>query len=100
MRLIWLATMSLAVAASPAASWAAEVDYAKEVKPLLRERCYSCHGALKQKKALRLDTVASMLRGSSDGPVLERGNPSQSVIIHRVSTTNLNEQMPPEHEGL
>ena len=35
-----------------------DVDYAREVKPLLKERCYSCHGALKQKAGLRLDTVA------------------------------------------
>ena len=32
------------------------VDYAKDIKPLLKERCYACHGALKQKAGLRLDT--------------------------------------------
>ena len=36
-----------------------QVDYGKQVKPILLERCYACHGALKQEGGLRLDTVAS-----------------------------------------
>ena len=36
------------------------VDYAKDIKPLLKERCYACHGALKQKAGLRLDTVSAI----------------------------------------
>jgi hypothetical protein len=32
------------------------VDYLRAIKPLLRDRCYVCHGALKQKNQLRLDT--------------------------------------------
>src|SRR5687767_4695645 len=32
----------------------APVDYAREVKPLLQERCFACHGSLKQNAKLRL----------------------------------------------
>ena len=39
------------------------VDYLTQIKPLLRERCFSCHGALKQRAGLRLDTVQLMVRG-------------------------------------
>src|ERR1041384_5262109 len=66
---------------------ATPVDYLKDVKPLLKDRCYTCHGALKQKKSLRLDTVAAMLKGSSDGPVIERGQPGQSRIIKSGTST-------------
>lgn len=78
---------------------AGEVDYLKQIKPLLRERCYSCHGALKQKKELRLDSVAFMLKGGSDGPVLVRGEPERSLILKRVRSADVEERMPPEHEG-
>ena len=77
----------------------AEVDYAKSIKPLLHERCYSCHGAIKQKSKLRLDTVELMLKGGKSGPALQRGQPDKSLLITRVATTDLADRMPPEHEG-
>ncbi len=77
----------------------AEVDYLKSVKPLLQERCYTCHGALKQKADLRLDTVAAMLKGGESGPVLKRGASDTSLLIKKVAATDLEERMPPQHEG-
>ena len=77
----------------------AEVDYAKSIKPLLHERCYSCHAAIKQKSKLRLDTVELILKGGKSGPVLQRGQPEKSLILTRVTATDLAERMPPEHEG-
>lgn len=99
MKLRWPALLLFLLFGSPTSLRVAGVDYAKEIKPLLRERCYSCHGALKQKKDLRLDTVAAMLKGSSEGPVVVPNNPGQSRIIKRVTATDPEERMPPEHEG-
>ncbi len=76
-----------------------EVDYLKSVKPLLQERCYTCHGALKQKATLRLDTVAAMLKGGESGPALKRGAADASMLIKKVTATDLDERMPPLHEG-
>ncbi len=90
---------SVFVALVPVASVGAAVDYVKDVKPLLRERCYSCHGALKQKAKLRLDTVGLMLKGGEDGAVIERGKPEKSLIIGRVTNSDPEERMPPPHEG-
>jgi hypothetical protein len=77
----------------------AGVDYTKDIKPLLHERCYACHGALKQKSKLRLDKVELMLKGGEDGAVVERGKPDKSLLIERVISTDADERMPPEHEG-
>lgn len=41
----------------------AEVDYAKDVKPILAKNCYSCHGGGKAKGKLRVDSLAAMLKG-------------------------------------
>ena len=91
---LWLAlAVSSAAAAEPA------VDYLTQVKPLLRARCYSCHGALKQKGGLRLDTVELMLKGGDSGAVIEHDPAKQSELIARVSTSDLSVRMPPEHEG-
>ena len=49
----------LALLASLTTPPARAVDYLADIKPLLHERCYACHGALKQKKSLRLDTRRS-----------------------------------------
>jgi hypothetical protein len=40
------------------AAAAPAVDYEKDIKPLLKERCVSCHGSVKQKGDLRLDAGA------------------------------------------
>jgi hypothetical protein len=45
-------------------------DYLRDVKPLLQERCWACHGALKQSGKLRLDTGAALLRGGRNGPAV------------------------------
>ena len=87
-----LATASL-VAADP-------VDYVRDVKPILRERCFSCHGALKQKGKLRLDTVAAMKIGGKDGPVVKPGDAAGSVLFDRVSDSDEKTRMPPEGEPL
>ena len=72
------------------------VDYEKEIKPLLKERCYACHGALKQKADLRLDTAAAMKKGGEGGDILSR---EHSLLIERVTTTDKHDRMPPEGEG-
>jgi len=72
------------------------VDYEKEIKPLLKERCYACHGALKQKADLRLDTATAMRKGGDGGDILA-GDPA--LLIERVTTTDKDDRMPPEGEG-
>ena len=71
----------------------------KSVKPLLRERCFSCHGALKQKGGLRLDSVELMRRGGESGPVISPGDASKSVLMERITAPDEADRMPPRHEG-
>ncbi len=75
------------------------VDYVTDIKPLFRERCYACHGALKQKAKLRLDTVAWMTQGGETGPVLRPGDAGASRLVARIEARDSEDRMPPEHEG-
>ena len=60
----------VAFVATPAL--AQDVDYTRDVKPILKERCYACHAALKQESGLRLDTASFIRKGGDGGLVIER----------------------------
>ncbi|MCH1438466.1 MAG: PSD1 and planctomycete cytochrome C domain-containing protein [Rubripirellula sp.] len=79
-------------------SRSATINYLTQIKPLLAEKCYSCHGALKQESELRLETVALMLTGGDSGPAVQPGNPAESLLLQRISMTD-DDQMPPHGEG-
>lgn len=82
-----------------AASRGAAVDYTREIRPLLAERCFSCHGTLRQQGGLRLDTAALMQRGGKSGPALVPGKPESSPLFLRISHPDPEERMPPQHEA-
>ncbi len=91
-----LALFTLAATAAAAN----KVDYAKDVKPVLAVRCYACHGALKQKSDLRLDTAEFIRKGGKHGAAIVAGKPEKSLLLKKVSATSLDERMPPEGEPL
>lgn len=95
---VWL-VVSFPCPAQDADQKTATVDYLTQVKPLLRERCFSCHGALQQKAGLRLDTQAAIVKGGESGSSLTPGDPANSSLLARVTAQDPAERMPPEHEG-
>ncbi|MDA0833932.1 MAG: DUF1553 domain-containing protein [Planctomycetota bacterium] len=74
--------------------------YLEHVKPVLRERCYSCHGPLKQEANLRLDTVGLMQQGGDSGSVIVPGDIAGSLIFERISEPDASVRMPPEGKPL
>ena len=84
---------------------AAPVDFAREVRPILSENCFACHGpdAAKRKAELRLDTKDGAFgKGESGEVVIVPGKPERSEIIRRILSTDPDEVMPPgkEHKKL
>jgi hypothetical protein len=75
------------------------VDYESQVKSLLRERCFACHGPLKQEGSLRLDTLASMISGGESGPAISPRDSQGSLLFQRIRSAEVENRMPPEHEG-
>jgi len=103
----WLAALFLALAQveSPRAasiatdgdgpgSTAAPVDYARQVKPVLTRHCVSCHGSVKPRGGLRLDTAAAALKGGKDGPAVLPGRGPESLLIAAVRGEGATERMP------
>ncbi len=74
-------------------------DYAAHVKPLLMARCIACHGALKQKAGLRLDTLQLLKKGGDSGSPIVVGKGRDSLLIQHIEERDGLERMPPEGEG-
>lgn len=72
------------------------VDYLSEIKPVLQARCYACHGVLKAKAGLRLDTAELLRTSGDDGPVIVPGKPDESRLLARLTTDDVHERMPLE----
>ena len=58
--------------------------YEDLVKPILQDKCYTCHGTSKQKGKLRLDLPENILKGGKNGVVLVGGNVDESEMIDRL----------------
>src|ERR1051325_2784488 len=72
-----------------------KVDYLQDIKPLLAQKCYSCHGPEVQQAGLRLDLRQNALRGGDYGPVIKVGDSAASKLIRRVVDGDGGIQMPP-----
>jgi hypothetical protein len=78
-----IAVMLLALAAPQDA----ELDFfEKRIRPILADKCYSCHAveAKKLKGNLHLDSLEGMLKGGDLGPALVPGDPKKSLLIQAV----------------
>jgi mono/diheme cytochrome c family protein len=76
----------------------AEVDFQREVRPILAEHCLACHGvdAAARKGGLRLDQRATALKGGKSGAAaVVPGHPEQSELLRRVSSPDADTVMPP-----
>lgn len=75
---------------------AAEIDYARDVASIFKKRCVVCHGPLTREGGLRLDAGKLARAGGDDGAVIVSGDPAASRLLSRVTSTDVNERMPPK----
>ena len=76
-----------------------DVDFfEKKVRPLLTDRCYSCHStrAEKLKGGLRLDSREGVLKGGDSGPAIVAGDPKKSLLLKAVRWVDDDLKMPPK----
>jgi len=73
----------------------AERYFETQVRPLLAQHCFRCHGAKEQKSDLRLDVRKFAFHGGIGGPVIVPGDPDESVLIQAVRGDGY--EMPPEN---
>ena len=80
--LIW---MMLFPAALSAQNTAGAPVFERDVRPIFSSYCFTCHGKSSPELGLDLRTAASVLRGSHNGRVIEKGSPENSRLFQKVS---------------
>jgi mono/diheme cytochrome c family protein len=61
-----------------------QIDFKRDVEPILAQNCYQCHGAKRAMGQLRLDVKALALKGGISGPSLLPGNSQESRLLQRI----------------
>ena len=87
------------VATSVHAQSSGTVDFDRDVRPILSNTCYTCHGpdANKRVTELRFDVEMSLF-GDHEEPVVVRGKPDASALIARITSGDPDYRMPPIDE--
>jgi mono/diheme cytochrome c family protein len=99
---IWLAVLPLASIEAAPAPAAAKMDFDREVRPILAENCYKCHGPDDgaRKARLRFDLRTEALKPAKSGKAaIVPGAPQQSELIARITAADPDDRMPPLKTG-
>jgi hypothetical protein len=88
------------LAAGPATA-AETIDFQREIRPILSDFCFKCHGPDEKarKGKLRLDLRDTALKGGRSGAAVVPGKPESSELIKRLVSTDESERMPPPKTG-
>ena len=73
-----------------------QVEFAKDIHPILAEKCYQCHGAGKSRGGLSLETREGLLKGGETGLAIVEGNSAESYLIHLTVGLSDGLRMPPK----
>jgi len=96
-RFSWFAILLLYATSSSAADPEQLAFFENNIRPLLIERCLKCHGPKKSESGLRLDTIATALKGGDSGPAVIPGQPVDSLIMKAVRHED-DLEMPPDEK--
>jgi hypothetical protein len=92
-----LATMLCCCPSDQAGAADGTIDYNRDVRPILSENCFACHGfdPVARQADLRLDVAESAFADRDAGPAIVPGNPEASEAWRRITSDDESEKMPP-----
>ena len=78
-----------------------EVDFNRDIRPILSNRCFACHGPdeAQLQADLRLDSLAGATKDLDGHAAIVPGSPEKSELLRRVASTDDDERMPPLESG-
>ena len=78
-----------------------QVEFNRDIRPILSDTCFQCHGPdqAKRKAGLRLDLEASAKAAIEGHFAIVPGQPARSELIRRVTTGDAKDRMPPVEAG-
>jgi mono/diheme cytochrome c family protein len=100
MTMPWYVGMKDGLAAEPMAA-AKQVDFSRQIRPILAKHCFACHGPETQESGLALHDFGRAILDSDNGnKAIVPGDSHASELIRRVSDKDPSKRMPPEGKGL
>ncbi|MCI0624428.1 MAG: DUF1553 domain-containing protein [Acidobacteria bacterium] len=84
--------------AAPVSAPSRRVDFGRDIRPILSDKCFACHGpdAPNNKSPLRFDAEAHALADLGEGRrAIVRGQPKQSELVRRITAEDESMRMPP-----
>ena len=79
-----------------------EIEFNRDIRPILSDQCFACHGpdAAKRKTKLRFDTEAGARIDLAQGRfAIVPGDPERSELVRRVTSADAAVRMPPAYAG-
>src|SRR5437660_2532412 len=88
-------TRTAGATAAPGAN--KKIDFNRDIRPILSENCYFCHGPDKNKRKadLRLDTKGGLFDEIDDVRPIVPGKPQESDLLRRITSDDPKQHMPP-----
>jgi len=79
----------------------ASVDFNRDIRPILSDHCFECHGpdAEQRQAELRLDSKDGLFRKAAEHQNVVAGNSAKSELFRRITTADPDERMPPSDSG-
>jgi len=84
-----------------AADASGSIAFARDIRPLLADNCFACHGPDENKRSagLRLDTEAGLHGKAGSGFAVVPGKPGDSELFRRITHADPNKRMPHKSSG-
>lgn len=101
-RWLFATAMLLAGSHSLNAAEEREIDFARDIRPLLSNACFKCHGPDEESREaeLRLDTPDGAYANLGGYQAIKPNKPEASELVKRITTADDDERMPPPDSGL
>ncbi|GDX93157.1 hypothetical protein LBMAG46_31650 [Planctomycetia bacterium] len=98
---LWTCMLLFSAAPASAGDLPEVVEFNRDIRPILSDNCFFCHGPDKNKRQadLRLDTEAGLLGTAGASGVVIPGKPDDSPLLQRILTSDPETHMPPPATG-
>src|SRR5262245_61571995 len=83
---VWVCLIGLAAVPAARGEERRSVDFARDVRPILANRCFRCHGPKKQEGGLRLDSRRRAMQGGDTGLAIRPGKVA-GELLRRITAT-------------